>query len=246
MIQLVQPNLSVVGKVTWCLLYARQVFSADKVEATAWDAWTNADYKHTDALPDVAVPVWFSYWGTINGIYQNWGHVAVYVPGQGFYSSPYKTTQTHAVLSSISEVERIYGCKYVGWSEDISNVRVAKDIGMIVDKNNLKYLYLGIYGETVADEKLASDNWIGKDYAEATQAMLDYANKNGYAYWQVKPQLEATINDLKVRQEELGKVVTNKDNEITRLNKEIESLKAQVGDNTKWETFKALIRELIK
>lgn len=32
--------------------------------------------------------------------------------------------------------------------------------------------------------------------------------------------------------------------EIDRLNKEVESLKAQVGDNSKWETFKALVREL--
>lgn len=46
--------------------------------------------------------------------------------------------------------------------------------------------------------------------------------------------------------DELVKVQGIKDGEIDRLTKENESLKAQVGDNSKWETFKALIRELIK
>lgn len=43
---------------------------------------------------------------------------------------------------------------------------------------------------------------------------------------------------------ELTKVVGIKDKAIADQLKEIEALKAQVGDNSKWETFKALIREL--
>lgn len=137
MIQLVSPDTTVKGRVTWCLEYARKVFHAPAVENTAWEGWLAAKYKHYDRnLPDVSVPLWFEYWGLLNGIYKNYGHVVDYVPGKGFYSAPYSTsttvpyqegTNTRAVLPSVEEVERIYHCRFVGWSEDISNVRVAKE-----------------------------------------------------------------------------------------------------------------------
>lgn len=78
-----------------------------------------------------------------------------------------------------------------------------ENTAMIVTPANLKYLYLGIYAENVPDSKLATDSLVGKDYAESTQLMLDYANKNGYAYWQVKPKLEAQIQTLQARVAEL-------------------------------------------
>lgn len=120
--QLVQPDLTIVGKVGYCLEYARKMFHAPAVEPTAWKAWEAAQYKHPDRnYPvDASELLWFSYW--LDGV--NFGHVVVNVPGQGLYSSPYKSGTTHAVLSSIAEVERLYGAKYVGWSEDISKVRV--------------------------------------------------------------------------------------------------------------------------
>ncbi len=43
----------------------------------------------------------------------------------------------------------------------------------------------------------------------------------------------------------LTATVVQKDKTIADQQKEIESLKAQVGDNSKWETLKALIRELV-
>jgi len=54
---------------------------------------------------------------------------------------------------------------------------------------------------------------------------------------------EVSANKLKIS--ELTSIVSIKDNEIVRLTKENETLRAQVGDNTKWNTLKALIRELI-
>ena len=260
MIQLVQPNLSITGQVGWCLQYARQVFGAPVVEAMAWTAWINTDFKHgtNEPMPDVSVPVWFDYYQ--NGI--QYGHVAVYVPGKGFYSSPYKSTQTHAVLPSISEVERIYGCKYVGWSEDISNVRVAGG-NMIPDADN----YYWRYGQNLAmklrGRELSRDEFrqhiVGKTDLQAIELLSDDPEAVVAQNWQnvgkiaVQDNWEKQINDglagiteLTTRQAELGKVIENKDAEISRLNKEIESLKAQVGENSKWETFKALIRELIK
>jgi hypothetical protein len=118
--QLVQPILTIAGRQGWCLEYARKVFSAQVVERTAWLAWINAKYKHTGLPPtNVSVSIFFS---GANGD----GHVAVNVPNIGIYSSPWDKLVGHSVLSSISEVERIYGVKYVGWTEDISNVKIVE------------------------------------------------------------------------------------------------------------------------
>lgn len=124
----VQPNLSTVGTVGYCLAYARQMFTAPGGVNYAAQAWANAQFKHEDRdLPNVAVPIWFSYRG-------DEGHVAVYVPGQGFYSSPYLSNTSHAVLGSIDDFNQHYssGGKYplvyLGWTEDINGKRVAESV----------------------------------------------------------------------------------------------------------------------
>lgn len=96
---------------------------------TAWRNWLATRYKHRNQnFPDEAILCWFSG-------FSGAGHVVVYVPGKGFYSSPYSPsklaryqqgTNTHAVLPSIAQIEKTYGVTYVGWSEDIEDKRVAE------------------------------------------------------------------------------------------------------------------------
>lgn len=170
--QLVQPNLSVSGRIGWCLEYADKVAGLNGGEPSAWDAWNMTEFPHVDAIPtDVAVPCWFSYF-TPEEV--NLGHVVWSIPGQGFYSSPYNKPTGHNVLSSIAEVERLYGCRYVGWSEDISDLRVVEG-GDMDDKDTL-----GIY--EVA----------GRNYQSVTQADYDY-------YRGQKPEM--LTNDLKKSKE---------------------------------------------
>jgi hypothetical protein len=88
--------------------------------------------------------------------------------------------------------------------------------------NDLKYLYLGVYAQDVPADQLANDPFVGTDMGVATMQVLDYANKNGFAYWQYKPQAEKQIADLQAQ------------------------LAALEGMNSKWEIFKALIKELFK
>lgn len=134
--QLVAPNLNAVGTVSMCLEYAsRGVFSNPAGGSTAWNAWNATQYRHPDQNFPTGVyfPIWFSYYTTINGIYGNYGHVAVMTPSGQIYSSPWQPGTTHAVLPSIGELMRIYSnggqfpMAYVGWSEDILNLRVIKE-----------------------------------------------------------------------------------------------------------------------
>lgn len=194
--QLVSPNLNVTGQSGWCLWYTQESYGVPHIYDTAWEAWLATQFKHeTIDLPDVSVPVWFDYWE--NDI--RYGHSAFYVPGQGVYSSPYNSYTSHAVLQSIEEVERIYGVTYVGWSEDISGVKIVEEDDMKATANDLKYLYLGVYAIDTPEDILAKDGFIGTDMGVATMKVLDYANKNNIAYWQYKPKAEKQIQDLQAQ-----------------------------------------------
>lgn len=127
MTQLVPPNLAVVGYPDYCLAYVGSVFGlSSENTADAWQGWQATQFKHTDSIPtDVAVPVWFSWTGTIDGVTQNWGHVAVSTPN-GVYTNPLSGTG-HKVFASVPALEAAYGVKYVGWSEDISNLKVVEE-----------------------------------------------------------------------------------------------------------------------
>lgn len=63
--------------------------------------------------------------------------------------------------------------------------------------------------------------------------------------WQVPAYKAGQYDTLNTKVDELVKVTNIKDGVIADQQKQIESLKAQTGDNTKWETLKALIRELV-
>jgi hypothetical protein len=123
-VQVVNPNANIQGTLGMCLNYVQRAYSVGWAGSSAWDAWTKrVSRKHQDRdLPSgVAVPVWFDgYW---NG--SRLGHVGIYVDGK-VYCSPWKAGQKYATLASIAEVERIYGMKYVGWSEDLSGVNLIK------------------------------------------------------------------------------------------------------------------------
>lgn len=125
MIQLVTPNLDVRTTLGFCLNYVQTAYLAPNAGVSAWWAWNNStELRHEDSdLPSgVYVPVWFSG-------YQGLGHVAIYKDGT-VYSSPYTNKTTHDTLGSIAEAERVYGVKYVGWSEDIAGLKVIEEESM--------------------------------------------------------------------------------------------------------------------
>lgn len=126
--QLRQPNLSVQGISNLCLVYARTVFGIPFKYNYALEAWQNVKRRHENrSLPNVVVPVWFSYTATIDGIKRNWGHVAIWVPGAGIFST---TKQGVKKFGSVDEVAKYIGggAIYLGWSEDINGVSVVDEV----------------------------------------------------------------------------------------------------------------------
>ncbi len=142
----------------WCLAYVQTAFGAGWSGSTAWDGWSNrTSGKHADwNIPKgVYVPIWFDgYWQG-----NRYGHVAIYKDGV-VWSSPYRSKPYADKLGSIAEVERIYGMKYVGWSEFVGATRVIEYVNNNVTLEQLKALYLEILERPVDNDAIA--HYIGK------------------------------------------------------------------------------------
>jgi len=124
--QLIAPNTTVTEAPGYCLGMATQVFFGRQYGyETAWEAWEASPTKNGGRdMPSVAVPCWFSWVGDVGyGVY-NYGHVVVWIPGRGFLSSPSLDVcgwgqAGQQWFGSLEEVERTFGCQYVGWTLDI-------------------------------------------------------------------------------------------------------------------------------
>ena len=172
--QVKTPNLDPViyqgGKILynwlgWCLAYVQTAFGAGWSGSTAWDGWVNrTSGKHADwNIPKgVYVPIWFDgYW---NG--QRLGHVAIYKDGK-IWSSPYTNKPYADVIGSIAEVERIYGMKYVGWSEFVGPTRVIEFVNNNITLAQLNALFAEIL-ERQPDQP-AINYYVGKKTYDTTR-----------------------------------------------------------------------------
>lgn len=129
--QLRNPNLNQTDSPGWCLRFTRNSFGVGPKYASAWEAWQGSPFKHMDALPNVAVPVWFSWTGTIDGITKNWGDCAIWVPGRGVFGTPLRGGgNSNRWFNSVEERARLIGggAQYVGWTEDVNGVKVVEHV----------------------------------------------------------------------------------------------------------------------
>lgn len=160
--QLVSPNVEISEAAGMCLQYARRVFSAPVVEATAWEGWTRSKYRHENReFPSgLAVPVWFDWWGQLPGDEQKfqYGHAAVRLSDGSVWSSPL-SGKGRARFGSVDELTRAFGggMKYVGWSEDISEVKVVEIGGEEMESTS--YEVARLYAQKILFRDMDRGEW---------------------------------------------------------------------------------------
>jgi LysM repeat protein len=124
--QKVAPNLQAQDYAGYCLRFQQKVFPGSPVTyyPTARAAWDASGFKHAE-YPDgsAAVPLSYSWVGSISGITQDWGHAAVFIPGYGVLSSP-GSGYGQKLFGSIDECGSYFGATYLGWTEDVGGFRV--------------------------------------------------------------------------------------------------------------------------
>jgi nucleoid-associated protein YgaU len=127
--QTVAPNMGTKDYPGWCERFVWNAFNRVAVYGanTARQSWDKSAFKHaTRELPGVAVPGYWSWVGTIEGITQDWGHAAVILPDGRVLTSPlsWSAGYNQQIVGSIEEVSRILGATWLGWTEDQRGGRV--------------------------------------------------------------------------------------------------------------------------
>ncbi|ATW59947.1 hypothetical protein SEA_WALTZ_70 [Arthrobacter phage Waltz] len=132
--QLVTPNPNIPCTPGYCLQYTREAFGIPKgVYPSATSGWANAKYRHPGELPPSGVwtPLWFSM------TKEPLGHVVVGAPDGSVYSTsdPSSTPHHHPSLADLMGYYAYWGLPltYLGWSEDVENVRVVQPTATYTD-----------------------------------------------------------------------------------------------------------------
>lgn len=187
--QLRAPNLQQTDIPGWCLRLVLRSFSFPWGAEYARAEWDRNTTKHTDALPnDVAVPVFYSWWGTIDGITRDWGDVAIWVPGRGVFGTPMRGSGASNRWDASVEARRVAiggNAKYLGWTESLNGVKLVeeytpappprKDIMSEQDCINLCRAMLGRFDEVYPE---SSRGWLremtGKTFAEVHATLVNH------------------------------------------------------------------------
>ena len=126
---LVNVNMNTVSKPGMCLWLAEEAVGAPHWYGTAREAWDNASDRHFGDynLPDAVVAVFWSWVGDLGEGPLDYGHVALWVPGVGLFSSPrgWRDGVTNTVYSSIDEVSSWLGASFLGWSTDLAGLQLS-------------------------------------------------------------------------------------------------------------------------
>lgn len=182
--------------------------------------WDNNVAKHADQnFPaGVAVPVYFSWVGTLDGIRRDWGHVAVRLPDGRIWTDG----RYYASVSTLA-ANYLSGGSYLGWGESVNGVRVVEQVAdspqvsdPITDKH--KYLIRVISSEVKGWDRGKVHNgdydakemafWRGKSIADFSQSAWD----EGAGYRKDKDKWKAAYD----REPELKKQLAAKPKEIVK------------------------------
>lgn len=214
-VQVKSPNLNVPTSLGMCLKYVQDAFGSGWAGSYALQGWRDiVKKKHTNRnIPSgVYVPIWFEgYW---NGV--NYGHVAIYKDGI-VYSSPYTNKTSHDQLGNIETVERVYGMKYIGWSEDIGGTTVIKkgatNMAIIQNQENwygrCNDTHWRIRGRALT--RASFKNFVGQDFLHFVEVCSDDPEAQRVQQWQelgkkaTQDKWENQIHTLKKQVADLGK-----------------------------------------
>lgn len=98
-----------------CLKFCRTMFGIPARYGSAIVAWNNANSKHSTGIPPAGT---FVFWRI-----GQYGHIAISAGGGYCWSTDIRGAGTVARVP-ISEIKYSWGATYLGWTEDVNEVRV--------------------------------------------------------------------------------------------------------------------------
>ncbi len=159
--QIVQPNLNIIGRNGYCLAYVEDVFGTPHIYPNATTGWAEAQYKHTELPPsNISVPIWFSFNDPD-------GHVCVWANGviHTTTANGMRTfTNIQALLNFMNNGTINEHMVYLGWSEDLANVRIVEGVTMETMNKGDVFNGFAIFKKTPTEDDY--NVWVGQTFKE--------------------------------------------------------------------------------
>lgn len=225
-----------------CLANTRKGYGIAPKYANAWQAWLNTQ-QHTDALPSgVAVPVFWELWLTLDGVYKNYGHIAVSLPDGRIWTDG-------RYYANIDTLNRYYlGGKgrYVGWGESVNDVKVVEGGDMVVGSGDNWYHRLNkLHEQTIGRplDRKVFNQFVGKDLLYVIETFSDHPEANTAQNWQnvgkiaVKDKWDQQIYALQDQVKALGSRPTKEERDallaqVEELTKSLEKAENEKSEDT--------------
>lgn len=245
--QIVGFNPAIAGTTKYlCLSNVRKGYGIAAKYASAWQAWQNTQ-QHTDAIPGgVAVPVFWEWTGTVDGITANYGHIAVSLPdGRVWTDGKY-----YANTATLNTSYLAGRGKYVGWGETLNGVRVVEQVQggtMAVVDDSMRVQMRIVNSEVKGWDRAEthSGKWDERELnywkGQPVSSWLQQAWEEGAPYRELKDKYEnfyktysSQIAELSARptKEELaklGEALKNEQAKVVEAEKALEEAKKQGG-----------------
>lgn len=180
--QLVTPKLSTSGPAGWCLWFVEEDYGLAHIGASAEAAWSATHHPHSlDQPPNAIVPVYWTYFDSSVNI--EFGHIAIWVPGRGIFSSPFNVSNGNQWFGSIQEVTnrinqiRNANAHYLGWSEDLAGVQLIKQGEEMLSTPEVVQVYKLAFDDDDKDvPQNIKDAFTGKPVAELVNYLIQDAS----------------------------------------------------------------------
>lgn len=126
-----------------CLANVSAGYSIGNKYASAWEAWQNTQQHPDRNIPaGLAVPIFYSYTTTIDGVTQNYGHINVQLPDGSVWSDGNMYASIDAYMAN-------HAPRFVGWGESVNDFKIIGEDDMTsseapVDETAVKQCYDGL------------------------------------------------------------------------------------------------------
>ena len=224
----------------WNVLNVRGTYGSGTSESYATIAKEKCTNLHRDKnvpnVPGVAFMLYFDWYGTIDGVYKNWGHVAIYMNGvirtcprniksllfdQGKYG--YET------YSSIDALAKAFGCTYVGWSEYFSNKLIAEYTSDVVSPKpvvrNEYVAQIEVYTDNLRTRKSPNgESWFSYCNVGIFN-VVQTAQAGAYEWIKIDSGFWIALNE----EDEWNKLLEVKEDEVTELKNKVTELEKEVA-----------------
>lgn len=161
-VQLITPTPNIPCTPNLCLKYVRETYKIPAKYLSAIRNWNASKTQHKDKnFPNNWVPVWFTVVGN------SAGHVALRQPDGSIWSSSSSFATQPVHHPSLTAMYNYWDNRlaYLGWTEDIENVKVIKEVNVIGNENHVKILFRQFVNREPTEKELKG--YAGKDLAYA-------------------------------------------------------------------------------